>query len=66
MTAHSQPPSDGNERDDLSSSREDVAGEYVGGILDRLWTAVVNRVPLGYEDETGFHFGVSWRQTIAA
>lgn len=66
MTSDSQPPNDGNERDDLSPSRQDVAGGYVSGIFDRLWTAVLNRVPLGYEDETGFYFGVSYCQTAAA
>jgi hypothetical protein len=61
MTSDSQPANDGKERNDPSPSREDVAGGYLSGILDRLWTAVLNRVPLGYEDESGFHFGVSWR-----
>lgn len=65
MTADSQSPRDGKERDDLSSSRQNVAGGYVSGFLDWLWTAVLNRVPIGYEDETGFHFGVSLRQTKA-
>jgi hypothetical protein len=66
MNADSQPPSDGKERDDLSSSRKDFVGEHVSGILDRLWTAVLSRVPLGYQDETGFHFGASRRRTAAA
>jgi hypothetical protein len=28
------------------------------GILARLRAAIENRIPLGYQDETGFHFGV--------
>lgn len=28
------------------------------GVLARLRTAIENRIPLGYQDETGFHFGV--------
>ena len=28
------------------------------GILVRLRAAIENRIPLGYQDETGFHFGV--------
>jgi len=28
------------------------------GILTRLRAAIENHIPLGYQDETGFHFGV--------
>jgi hypothetical protein len=27
-------------------------------IIDRLWAGFIARVPLGYEDETGFHYGI--------
>jgi hypothetical protein len=28
------------------------------GILARLRSAMNNHIPLGYQDETGFHFGI--------
>ncbi len=32
-------------------------GLHLDGIIARLWVAIMDWVPLGYEDETGFHLG---------
>ena len=29
------------------------------GVIARLWAVIMDRVPLGYEDEWGFHLGSS-------
>jgi hypothetical protein len=29
----------------------------IRGLSGRLWALILSRVPEGYEDETGFHFG---------
>ncbi|HTV62657.1 MAG TPA: hypothetical protein VMH30_08825 [Verrucomicrobiae bacterium] len=51
----SQQQQAGIHSDELSSScGEDTVG-YLSGITARLWAAILKRVPLGYEDETGFH-----------
>jgi hypothetical protein len=31
---------------------------YLGGIIEKFRAAFQSRIPLGYEDETGFHIGV--------
>ena len=31
------------------------------GIIARLCAFIIGRVPVGYEDETGFHFGVRFK-----
>jgi hypothetical protein len=28
------------------------------GIIAKLWASIKARIPLGYEDETGFHYGI--------
>ena len=57
MTVGSQLPDSEAHRDELTSSRGDFATGYLFVILARLFGAIVDRVPLGYEDETGFHMG---------
>ena len=59
MTADSQIPGFADERVDLSPFPDKVVVEPAKGILDRLWTAMLSRVPLGYQDETGFHYGAN-------
>lgn len=46
------------------SSQEDTTGAPSKEIAGRLWSAVTTKVPLGYEDETGFHLGTSGRRTL--
>jgi hypothetical protein len=43
-----------------TSARHAQAGEfpYLAGIIAKFRAAFRSRVPLGYEDETGFHLGV--------
>jgi hypothetical protein len=33
-------------------------------IITKVWEAITSRVPVGYEDETGFHYGVAEAQPI--
>gem|GEM_PF-6668810 len=33
-------------------------GKLFGTTIARVCAAIIQRVPLGYQDETGFHFGV--------
>ena len=47
------------QRDELTSSHGNFVDYYLFGILARLWTAIMNRVPFGYEDEKGFQWGAS-------
>jgi hypothetical protein len=57
MNAGGRPPEAGMGRDESSSSRGDSFGDYFYEIASRLWVVIMNRVPLGYEDEGGFHLG---------
>ena len=41
-------------------AREVVPGGFWSRIMVWLWAAVVDRVPLGYEDEAGFHLGTKF------
>ena len=43
-----------------SPSRKDFARVHFAGIIARLCAAIVGRVPVGYEDEAGFHFGTEY------
>jgi hypothetical protein len=47
---------DGPERDGLLS-REDYPVPHAQGIMEQISLAVLAEIPLGFEDETGFHFG---------
>ena len=58
MTIGSQQPDRGVQRAEPSSSRRDCAGICLAWIIARLCAAIMGRVPVGYEDETGFHFGM--------
>ena len=31
-------------------------------IITKVWEAITSRMPVGYEDETGFHYGVAEAQ----
>jgi hypothetical protein len=57
MIPSSQPSDTDIRRDGPPSSRSGAASVDVSGIISRFWTAILDRVPVGYEDETGFHFG---------
>jgi len=55
MIAGSHLP-DGEARpDELTSWQGNVRDGFSSGIFGRLLTAILDRVPLGYEDESGFH-----------
>ena len=56
MATDSQPPNKGVEHEP-SSSRKDDRGECMQSIVVRLWQAFIAKVPVGYEDEAGFHLG---------
>jgi len=32
---------------------------FLAGLVAKMWEAFVARVPVGYEDDTGFHYGVA-------
>ena len=39
------------------TSANEVRPSGSSGIINRLWAGIIARIPLGYEDETGFHYG---------
>ena len=45
-------------RREVSSAWGRLTGVRLAAIRSGLWTAFLNRVPLGYEDNSGFHFEV--------
>jgi hypothetical protein len=60
------PSSDGNDQRDEPSSFDGNRGQVESGkieprngIITRLLAAIRSHVPLGYEDETGFHVGIT-------
>lgn len=57
MTADSQISNSANERVDMSPFPKEVAADPATGTLDWLLTVILKRVPLGYQDEIGFHYG---------
>jgi len=59
MIAGNHLPDARMQRDELTSSHGDFMGDYLFRSLARLWTAIMDRVPLGYEDENGFHWRAS-------
>jgi hypothetical protein len=66
MTTGSQQLDETNKRDKPSSSRGKIAGVYLFGIVTRLRAAIMNRLPLGYEDEVGFHLGAKSSRGVLA
>jgi hypothetical protein len=65
MAGGSQVSEAGIERNEPSRA-EILHTAFLSRILAKLGTAFLERVPLGYEDETGFHLGQSLSQTEAA
>jgi hypothetical protein len=57
MTTGSQQTGEGNKREDPISSHGRIAVAYLFGMISRLQAAIMDRMPLGYEDEVGFHVG---------
>jgi hypothetical protein len=57
MTTGSQPTGEGNKRDDPTASHGKIAGAYLFGMISRLQEVIMEQMPLGYEDEVGFHVG---------
>ena len=57
MTTGSQQTGEGNKREGSASSHGRIASAYLFGMLSRLQTAIMDQMPLGYEDEVGFHVG---------
>jgi hypothetical protein len=57
MTTGSQWSGEGNKRDEPTSLRGSNAGAYLFGLITWPLAAILNRMPLGYEDEVGFHLG---------
>jgi hypothetical protein len=55
MIAGSHLPDVEMQPDKLASSQDKVRDGFSSGIVGRLLTAILDRVPLGYEDESGFH-----------
>ena len=45
--------------DQKPESANDVWPGKSSGIIARLWAGIEARIPLGHEDETGFHFGTA-------
>jgi len=58
MSANCQPPKSPVERDRQPSPWHGFAADPIRWLGEWLWLAILHRVPLGYQDETGFHFGV--------
>jgi hypothetical protein len=58
MNNGEQQPDPGVQRAEASLSHEDFADVYLDGLIVRLCAAITGRVPVRYEDETGFHFGM--------
>ena len=57
MTTGSQWPDKGKKRNEPTSSRGSNAGAYLFGLITWPLAVILNRMPLGYEDEVGFHLG---------
>jgi hypothetical protein len=57
MTTGSQQTGEGNKSADPTSSHGKIAGAYLFGMISRLQAAIMDQMPLGYEDEVGFHVG---------
>ena len=57
MTLGSQQTGEGNKSADPTSSHGKIAGAYLFGVISRLQAAIMEQMPLGYEDEVGFHMG---------
>jgi len=57
MTTGSQWPDKGKKRNEPTSSRGSNAGASLFGLIAWPLAAILNRMPLGYEDEVGFHLG---------
>jgi hypothetical protein len=55
MIADGQRSNEGVERNELSPSQAELCAVGLGRVIARVWTAVAARVPVGYEDEAGFH-----------
>ena len=57
MTTGSQQTGEGNKSADPTSSHGKIAGAYLFGMIARLQAAIMEQMPLGYEDDVGFHVG---------
>ena len=43
-------------------AHQGVTGFLLGGLIARLKTAINQQIPVGYQDESGFHTGVKANQ----
>lgn len=55
MIADGQRPNEGVEDHELAPSPAEFFAVGSGRVIARVWAMVAARVPVGYEDETGFH-----------
>jgi hypothetical protein len=55
MIADGQRPNEGVEHTELAPSQAEFCAVGLGRLIARVWAAVAARVPVGYEDEAGFH-----------
>ena len=58
MLVSSQPSDTGVQPEGTSTPSKDAPDAILSVAFSRFWAAILGRVPVGYEDETGFHFGV--------
>ena len=56
MIAGSYVPDSEVHRNKLASSRGDFGDGYLFVVLARLFRTITDHVPLGYEDDDGFHW----------
>jgi len=59
MAGGSQMPDVGIRQNEPSRT-EILRSAFMSRILAKWWTTILERVPLGYEDETGFHLGTGF------
>jgi hypothetical protein len=55
MIANGKRPCNGLKRRQLSPSHPEICDAILARVIARAWTRIAARVPVGYEDKTGFH-----------
>jgi hypothetical protein len=57
MTTESQLPCGKFQREERLPSEKNAGGDLLKWVIVWIWGTFMARVPIGYEDEAGFHFG---------
>jgi hypothetical protein len=57
MAVSSQLSDANTQRQESLPARKNFSGLKLSAIGSRLWEAFLNRVPVGYQDDAGFHLG---------